>query len=531
MRVLRYSQDRQSASAPTARAVRRHLEHLLRSRDFDAPRRSRDFLVFIVEETLSGNAENLTQLAIATCVFQRKDDFDPLVDPIVRIQAGRLRLSLERYYLLGGKHEDVRIELPKGSYVPVFRKVAEAEPEEVPLRLSIAAPAPSSWPSVAVRPLEGGVSGEVSEVARRFMDVLATELGRYRDVRVVVPTDAEPPGSHRPASRFELRGRLRPNNRGFSVTARLLDTTTGEQAWGDEYHAVPVPGPADGALDDVARVIAARVAAEHGVIVQALAGEYLRQPAAVVGPYAAILRSHRFFFARDFQDWLPAVLALKEAVAREPEIALAWAQLARLYMINHSFELSDIPTPIDEAIGYASQAVRLDPSSMRLRCFLASGLLIKGELQSGRDELDDVLRLNPGSLVYLEIIGYLLALLGDWERGIGLVRQAMDRNPHRLPYGYLALWADHLRKGELEEAYACALEYRDPTFFWRSLIRACSLGHLGRSSEATAAAAELLREKPSFEERGRVLIGYYIKPAELQEQVVDGLRKAGLTLR
>ncbi len=61
-------------------------------------------------------------------------------------------------------------------------------------------------------------------------------------------------------------------------------------------------------------------------------------------------------------------------------------------------------------------------------------------------------------------------------------------------------------------------------------MRACCLGHLGRTSEAHAEAAELLRHKPSFEERGRILIGHDIKPAELQERVVEGLRRAGLTL-
>ena len=107
----------------------------------------------------------------------------------------------------------------------------------------------------------------------------------------------------------------------------------------------------------------------------------------------------------------------------------------------------------------------------------------------------------------------------------------MERNPYHLPQVHHGLWADHLRRGEHEEAYRAALEYPDTAFFWRSLMRACCLGHLGRTSEARAEAAELLRQKPSFEERGRFLIGQYIKPAELQERVVEGLGKAGLTIR
>ena len=72
-------------------------------------------------------------------MFGRKDDFDALLDPIVRIQAGRLRRSLERYYLLAGKEDPIRIDLPKGTYVPTFRKQERVEApvaarEEVALR-------------------------------------------------------------------------------------------------------------------------------------------------------------------------------------------------------------------------------------------------------------------------------------------------------------------------------------------------------------------------------------------------------------
>ena len=90
--------------------MRRQVEQILSSPDFDASRRSQEFLRFIVEEALAGRGEELTQSAIATGVFGRRDDFDAVVDPIVRIQAGRLRRSLERYYLLSGKHDPVRID-------------------------------------------------------------------------------------------------------------------------------------------------------------------------------------------------------------------------------------------------------------------------------------------------------------------------------------------------------------------------------------------------------------------------------------
>ena len=74
-----------------SRTARKALAQVLSSPDFDASWRLRDFLRFVVEEALAGRGEHLTPAAIATWVFGRKGDFDPLLDPIVRIQAGRLR--------------------------------------------------------------------------------------------------------------------------------------------------------------------------------------------------------------------------------------------------------------------------------------------------------------------------------------------------------------------------------------------------------------------------------------------------------
>jgi hypothetical protein len=162
---------------------------------------------------------------------------------------------------------------------------------------------------------------------------------------------------------------------------------------------------------------------------------------------------------------------------------------------------------------------------------VAGALLVKGELAAGRDELYETLRSSPGSLAYLEIIGFLLTLLGDWEQGPALSRSALERNPHCLPHVQFGLWADHLRRGELEQAYQAALEYRDATFFWRPAMRASCLGLLGRIEEAQAEAAELLSCKPDFRDRGRILIGHYIKFPDLFDRIVEGLPRAGVSCR
>jgi adenylate cyclase len=508
--------------------VHEHLERLLHSAQFDASARSREFLRFVVEEALAGRSEDLNQTVIAVAVFGRKEDFDPILDPIVRVQAGRLRRSLERYYLLTRDVDSVRIDLPRGRYAPAFVTPAQDVLEVVTAKQVALTEVTPDWPSVVIHRFEV-FNARDEETSARVKDELTMELCRYGDIRVVRQRDLERRDLRQQASvRFELRGTLRREGDDSLVAAHLVDRKTGEQVWSDEYHTSARPGRWSGGIDDVARVIAARVGAENGVIARVLAGEPPQHEEE--SAFSAILRCYRFFFSRHVPDLIPAVHAMERLTAREPEIGVAWIYLARLYVINHSFELSALPTPIEKAIDCASHGLLFDPSGARVRCVLAAALLIKGELQAAHHELEKALQLNSDALAYREIIGWLMALVGDWEHGVGLMRDAIERNPYCLPHVQHGLWADHLRRGEFENSYVAALEYRDSTFFWRALMTACCLGHLGRASEAQASVAELLQAKPEFPKRGRTLIGYYIKSSELLERIVEGLGKAGLTL-
>ena len=119
-------------NVPSDQEVRQELNTLLGRGDFHASERNRRFLTYIVEETLQGRADRIKAYSIAIGAFDRSDDFDPLTDPIVRIEASRLRRSLEHYYLTAGKFDRVRIDMPKGSYVATFRYADPISADEAP---------------------------------------------------------------------------------------------------------------------------------------------------------------------------------------------------------------------------------------------------------------------------------------------------------------------------------------------------------------------------------------------------------------
>src|SRR6516225_6501876 len=120
----------------SAANVREELERILSSSEFRSSKRSQDFLRYVVEHALSGQADVLKERTIGIEVFGRSTDYDPGEDATVRVKAGEVRKRLGLYYADEGAHDPVRIELPLGTYIPEFRPgeaaSAHREPENVP---------------------------------------------------------------------------------------------------------------------------------------------------------------------------------------------------------------------------------------------------------------------------------------------------------------------------------------------------------------------------------------------------------------
>jgi hypothetical protein len=96
MLAAHYLKNQPESGGPTAEEVKTYLRELLGRSAFDASERNRRFLSYVVQETLEGRANRIKAYNVALAAFDRTEDFDPLTDPIVRIEAARLRRSLRR---------------------------------------------------------------------------------------------------------------------------------------------------------------------------------------------------------------------------------------------------------------------------------------------------------------------------------------------------------------------------------------------------------------------------------------------------
>jgi hypothetical protein len=113
------------------------------------------FLRYIVAETLAGRASGIKEQVLGLEVFHRGQDFNPRLDPIVRVQARNLRSRMAKYYEGPGQADPIRIELPKGAYVPVFHQVgpiAEAPRGETARVAPELSPGPAEVHAAGVAP-------------------------------------------------------------------------------------------------------------------------------------------------------------------------------------------------------------------------------------------------------------------------------------------------------------------------------------------------------------------------------------------
>jgi hypothetical protein len=134
----------QPASVPDPASVREQLERLLAHPLFANSKRYPALLAYVVEQTLLGNAADLKERCIGIEVFGRAPTYDANADPVVRITAGEVRKRLSQYYYDSAHEGELVIELPIGSYVPVFHPLdlpAEAVPAP-PIEEPVPAPVP-----------------------------------------------------------------------------------------------------------------------------------------------------------------------------------------------------------------------------------------------------------------------------------------------------------------------------------------------------------------------------------------------------
>jgi tetratricopeptide (TPR) repeat protein len=254
------------------------------------------------------------------------------------------------------------------------------------------------------------------------------------------------------------------------------------------------------------------------------------KPPTELKTYEAILRFYEYDQNLTLESFMRAMKALKQAANIEPDCGQVWSMLARLYAHIYSLDFPGFENPLEKAIEYAVKGVRINPNNQRTVAILALVRFYSGELSSALEEVNRALELNPNSLFVLDSLAYTMILSGEWERGTALARKAIRLNPYYRPVVHYALWVNCLRQENYDRAYLETMGFKRPAVFWYLLAKAATLGLLGRYEEGEKFVKKLLELKPDFSNKGRVLIGHYIKFEEIVERVLETLNKVGLSI-
>lgn len=527
---------------PSAEVVRAQLDRILASGDFAQSERMKSFLKFVVEETLDGRSARLKEFTIATGVFGRDESFDPQTNTIVRVEAGRLRRRLERYYLTEGQDDAVRIDLPKGSYVPLFRVTSAAPAAETQ-----AAPAPGDaaielpkGPSIAVLPFEN-LSGDPDQgfFADGITEEILNDLTRFPNLKVIARHSTfKYKGQHVDIRevgrdlgvRYVLEGSVRKGGNMIRVTGQLIDASDGSHLFSESYDRDLSAQNILEIQDDISDRIVAAIGQPYGVMARAGARHASGKSPQHLDAYDAVLRFYDYWIHPSVERHESVRAALERAVELDPGYAAAWAALAEVHLDGLIFGLnpSSDSDALDRALEAAQRAVMLDPESSMAYHMLFNAHFHRGELDEFTAAGERALALNPNHADMLIDYGVRLSCIGEWERGRALADKAIALSPTHPGWFHSVATLDHYNRGQYELALAEAKQIQSPGLIWSFVLLAMCFGQLGRKQEAQDACEKLLELVPDFGEMAWSHLSVWHFEEDFECRTVEGLRKAGL---
>lgn len=544
---------------PSPDAIIVQLGRILASPEFKAPERAHKFLRYVVEESVAGRADRIKAFAIAVEVFGRDANFDAQNDPVVRIEAGRLRRALERYYLVAGQDDPVRIDIPKGGYAPVFveqprqgdETPAGSEPDGdvlppsvAPARFSIrrlvdwrmalaialaasvlgavylavnregpsaiAGGASPNMPVLIVRPFaELGAEADAALYAAGLTEEVLSQIARFREIRVLgsetsrsLPATADAAELNRRLGiRYVLEGGVRIFGGRLRVTSRVVDAETSQVLWSQTYDEDLRSSDIVQIEVDIANKVATAVAQPYGIIFRADEQRTARVPPDDLEAYRCTLRFYNYRAVLGTEEHASVRNCLERAVAHYPGYATAWAMLSYIYLDEDRFGFNwrnDAGGPIERSLEAAQRAVRLDPENVRALQALMMARFFNREAEESLRVGERALALNPNDTELLGEYGSRLAMAGHWQRGSELLEQALIRNPGNAGYytGVLGLIA--YMQGDDERAVTLIRRADMEKFPLYHVVAALIYARAGLTQEAAASRDQFLAMRPRF---------------------------------
>ncbi|MBI3470185.1 MAG: tetratricopeptide repeat protein [Candidatus Solibacter usitatus] len=436
------------------------MQKILASEPFAESERLRQFLRFTVDLTLQGGGMRIKEYLLGVEVFGKEESFDPRTDAIVRVQAGKLRSKLEKYYASEGCEDPVVIEYPKGSYVPTFkfREAAAPVPRSGPAPwrgtaalaaagLAVAGLAvywavrnahtrqPSGGrASIAVLPFVDMSAGRDQEyLCDGITEEIITALSKLEGLHVVARTSTfEFKGKGQDIRKIGaqlnvgtvLEGSVRKAGASLRVVAQLINVADGYHIWSETY---------DRETRDVFTI--------QESIAQAIVGSLRvrltpREKARLAKRYTDNLDAYNLYLQGRYHTATQgpegakvAIQYFEQALALEPRYAPALAGLAVAYQTLNRVDGMPPAEAISKGRDAAKKALEIDEGLGAAHAALA---VISGhdlDYSSARKEFQRAIELDPNDAATRQAYAFYLARTGRTDESRPQMRRCLELDP------------------------------------------------------------------------------------------------------
>ncbi len=520
--------------------VKAQLDRILSSAEFRSGERLGQFLRYVVEQSLKGQSDRIKQYSVAVEAFGYGTDFDPQSNPIVRMEARRLRRALDLYYLTHGNEDPIRVDIPKGSYIPVF--LNNYDTPEVPDSSECPSPVPSqspldlSEPAIAVIMFENlNENDQNSFFAKGLTAEILFSLTRFSGLSVLgpltqavgKPIDYDKIG-HEYGARFILQGWVRSYGSEIRITTDLTDASTGKKLWNKTFGYDLEKTSLFEIEDTVAGQVAGIIADGVGIIFKSLQSETYLEHIKLNDVTLAVLKYNNAWLTLAPWDWESAIAALDEALSAHPKNALLLALLANCYYADALFEMNLVPDSMSKMEDLAHEAVSLDRDLQIARYNLVVVNAFFGRPQKCIAAAKKAVAMNPNHSRVLAGSAVAVSSVGEYELGWEFIERAKLLNPHYPSWYHFVNYLVRFGNAQYEAAWEEAQKIHMKGTWLHPLFRAAVLGKLGRAEKAKPSVNELLSTKPDFLKRPREIIKLLFVLDQHVEMIWDGLCKAGM---
>jgi tetratricopeptide (TPR) repeat protein len=558
-------------TVPSREEIEAELERVIASPGLARSPQLAKFIKYIVEAKLAGNEGSIKAYSVAVDVFGRPASFDPQTDPIVRVQARRLRAALDAYYLDSDSTRRVRIYLPVGRYLPEFEYVGEDPVADTArrsrLRESRGRSPVAAWMSEAgvimalvvvalgiavmftntLRPPRVSMQAPTPPhvIVSDFLPVkpdqsatqvpglaieLVTDLELFQMLDVGYADDRSGTGVE--ADTYYLGGIVRSEGGQVRVTASLRQGDGDVALWSDTV--TTAESAIGGAVDDISRAFAQELGSRRGPLhrsaIEALAGFET-----IAGYESEYVCELLFALQRDRQarpDVLRASDCVNGLLAQQPESARALAMSAAIATEQLLYELApgvEDPTVWEEVEAQFVAAVRAAPTSSLVWELYGRYLDARGRSGPAEIAFSSALQLNPANLDARAAYGRMLLSSGASARGVELAQEALMAEGASPPWYHASMAIEALRNREDVQAMlqASLVERTDTEL--ASVVAAVAARRQNAETALNRALAQLL-EVTRFKRFGILpVLRQRIRDAELVAMIAAGLTAAGVT--